>query len=139
MHLDEWPGWGAWILFNDVVWTDVPTGPGTYMIAACRKLNRAVGVDSQGILDIGTSKHLRDRIKNFWRCARNNRTGHMAGWRYAEYGMYVHFPLNSLHVCWRPAATPEEAAHEEGRLLDEYVRQHMESPPLNYAASWRHL
>jgi hypothetical protein len=63
----------------------------------------------------------------------------MAGWRFAHYEMDRYFPLDTLCVCWRPAATADDAAREEGRLLDEYVRQHMESPPLNYSASWRHL
>lgn len=140
MHLDEWPGWGPWVLFKDLAWGEVPIGPGTYMIAARHRLHRAVGVDEEGILDIGTSKRLRKRLTEFWQCATGARPGgHMAGWRFAYYGMAQHFPLASLHVCWRPAATADEAAREEGRLIEEYVRQHMESPPLNYSASWRHL
>lgn len=63
----------------------------------------------------------------------------MAGWRYAKYQMEKHFPLETLYVSWRVTATEDEAAREEGRLLDLYVIQHMESPPLNYSASWRHL
>lgn len=63
----------------------------------------------------------------------------MAGWRYAFYDMSRHFPLDTLYICWRPADSEDAAAREEGRLLDKYVRQHMESPPLNYSASWRHL
>lgn len=139
MHLDEWPDWKDWARFNTLDWEAVPTGPGTYMIAARRSLHRAVGVDPEGILDIGTSKHLRRRLNEFWQCASGARpAGHMAGWRFARYAMANHFPLSSLYVCWRPAATADEAAREEGRLIEEYVRQHMESPPLNYSASWRH-
>ena len=140
MQLDEWPGWTSWTLFRDLNWSLVPQGPGTYMIAARHRLNRAVGVDEEGILDIGTSKRLRKRLSEFWGCATGTRpAGHMAGWRFAYYEMAVHFPLATLHICWRPAATAEEAAREEARLIDAYVRQHMESPPLNYSASWRHL
>lgn len=140
MQLDEWPGWGDWTSFGALAWDTVPVGPGTYMIAARRSINRAVGVDQEGILDIGTSKHLRRRLNEFWQCASSRRpAGHMAGWRFAYYEMARHFPLATLYVCWRSAATADEAAREEGRLLDEYVRQHMESPPLNYSASWRHL
>lgn len=32
----------------------------------------------------------------------------------------------------------DEAARYEGELLDEYVVEHLESPPLNYSSSWRH-
>jgi hypothetical protein len=142
MQLSEWPNWTQWVLLQTVAldWKMVPIGAGTYMIAAHRRLQRAVGVDEEGILDIGTSKRLRMRLNEFWQCAKNSkRRGHMAGWRFAEYNMTKHFPLETLHVCWRPAETADEAAYEEARLIDEYVHQHMESPPLNYSASWRHL
>ncbi len=110
------------------------------MIAARRKLHRAVGVGDEGILDIGTSKRLAARLREFWQCANGKRrAGHMAGWLFAEYGMDAHFPLTSLFVCWREAPSEEEAALEEARKIDAYTRQHMESPPLNFSASWRHL
>ncbi|MBX9634986.1 MAG: hypothetical protein K2X44_08400 [Magnetospirillum sp.] len=121
-------------------WKDVPVGPLTYMIATDRALNRAVGTDEEGILDIGKSKAGRERVKKFQRCASGIYSGgHMAGWRFAFYDMSRHFPLDTLYVCWRPANSEDIAAREEGRLLHAYVKQHMESPPLNYSASWRHL
>lgn len=137
---DNWSGWCDWIKLPDVDWNEIPTGPGTYMIAARHTLRRAVEDDPEGILDIGMSKSLRNRLNQFCRCAGDrDRTGHMAGWRYARYNMNQHFPLDTLYICWRIAATTEEAAREEGRLIEEYVKQHMESPPLNYSASWRHI
>lgn len=140
MHLRKWPGWTDWMLLSSVNWKDVPQGPGTYMIATDRPLNRAVGVDQEGILDVGKSKGLRGRLQAFQRCSTTpDKGGHNAGWRFAFYKMHRHFPLATLYICWRPAATEDAAAREEGRLLDEYVCQHMESPPLNYSASWRHL
>ncbi|MBF0305750.1 MAG: hypothetical protein HQL41_08900 [Alphaproteobacteria bacterium] len=140
MHLKEWLGWTDWKLLIGLEWKEVPKGPGTYMIAADHPLNRAVGTDQEGILDIGKSKGLRDRLKRFQHCASTpEKRGHMAGRRFALYEMTSHFPMESLYVSWRPAASEDLAAREEGRLLDEYVKQHMESPPLNYSASWRHL
>lgn len=139
MKLETWPDWTEWAPFTAIGWKSIPTGPGTYMIGAHRALHRAVGVDEQGILDIGQSKSLRRRLRTFRRCAStDDAAGHMAGWRFQEYRMARHFPLDKLHVCWRSFETVAEAIVEEARLLEEYVRQHMESPPLNYAASWRH-
>lgn len=56
MQLEKWPNWESWVLFVDLEWSAVPVGPGTYMIAARHQLHRAVGIDHEGILDIGTSK-----------------------------------------------------------------------------------
>lgn len=132
--------WTEWTPFSAVSWKAIPTGPGTYMIGAHRALHRAVGIDEQGILDIGQSKFLRRRLRTFWQCANaESAIGHMAGWRFQKYKMARHFPLGKLHVCWRHFGTAAEAIVEEARLIEAYVHQHMESPPLNYAASWRHL
>lgn len=140
MHLNKWAGWTDWQLLAGLDWKYVPPGPGTYMIATDRPLSRAVGTDQEGLLTIGKSKGLRGRLQTFNRCASTpGKGGHMAGWRFAFYEMSVHFPLDTLYVCWRSAANEDVAAREEGRLLHEYVKQHMESPPLNYSASWRHL
>jgi len=140
MHLNKWPGWSDWNHLSNLDWHEVPKGPGTYMIGTDRPLKRAVGIDQEGILDIGKSKGLRGRLQTFYRCASMPETGgHMAGWRFAFYEMSRHFPLETLYVCWCPVPSEGLAAREEGRLLDEYVRQHMEPPPLNYSASWRHL
>lgn len=65
MRLAKWPGWTDWKLLQDLEWNNVPAGPITYMIATDRPLNRAVGCDEEGILDIGKSKTGRARLKIF--------------------------------------------------------------------------
>lgn len=140
MRRTDWPGWTNWEVIHSLDFKTIPTGPGTYMIGCSHKLERTCGVDPWGILDIGQTKLLRKRISAFWGCASKTRkAGHMAGWRFAAYSMHKRFPLTSLMVCWRAAGSAYEAARHEGELLDEYVFEHLESPPLNYSASWRHL
>lgn len=140
MKMDEWPGWTDWVQLGELDWSQVSPGPGTYMIAADRAIPRAVGTDEEGILDIGQSATLRRRLRTFWQCATGVQAGgHMAGWRFCYYEMGTHFPTGSLYVCWRSAETAAEAQKVEGWLIEEYVKQHLESPPLNYSASWRHL
>jgi len=110
------------------------------MIAADGAIQRAIGADDEGILDIGQSAMLRKRLRSFWQCATGAQAaGHMAGWRFCYYQMGIHFSTDSLYVCWRRAETAAEAQEVEGWLIEEYVKQHLESPPLNYSASWRHL
>jgi len=110
------------------------------VISAGRELSRAVGVDSDGILDIGESASLRQRLKDFVRCAsKRGQEGHMAGWRYAYFHLEQHFPLSCLLVRWIETKTKEEAQRMEGRVLLKYLQRHAELPPLNYSFSWKGL
>jgi hypothetical protein len=66
-----------------------PMPPGAYRIRCRgRVIGRAIGVDGDGVLDIGKSVHLRRRLAAFFRfvTAAQVRHGHMAGWRYLDLG-----------------------------------------------------
>lgn len=103
-----------------------------------RPIHRVVGIDEDGILDIGESGRLRGRLRSFLKCAATRGTaGHMAGWRYAYLRFARHFPLTELEVRWRHFPTKAEAYNEEGRLLAAYVAAHFELPPLNYKFNWQ--
>lgn len=136
MKLARWKGWTDWLpLLKNA--RDIPCSPGAYMIAAHKAINRAVGEDVEGILDIGESVNLRKRIRDFIGCAQGTRQlGHMAGWRYHEYDLAPHFPLESLFICWHTAASKPEAYALEGAMLKAYLQQHKELPPLNYKFNW---
>lgn len=134
MKRRHWPGWTEWNDLQGVLNSKyAPAEPGCYMLAADRALSRAVGCDEEGILYIGSTSHILKRLRAFSSsAAAPNVTGHIAGWRYSAYLMHKHFPLESISVCWR--ITDQSATRQtESSLLAEYVRQHMEMPPLNYS------
>jgi hypothetical protein len=115
----------------------VGTGPGAYVIAADRPINRAIGVDDEGFLDVGESGSLRKRLRDFKRCSRSRgEEGHMAGWRYAFFRFERQFPLLSLRVRWFNSETKAAAYSAEGRILLSYLQRHCELPPLNYKFNW---
>ena len=137
MELKNWSKWSEWEPLLKADLSKINNSPGAYMIAAKRTINRAIGKDEEGILDVGESKNLRDRIKSFIACANGNRkSGHMAGWRYCEFNFNEVFPLESLYLSWHMAESKGEAYQLESNILKKYLKQHYELPPLNYKYNW---
>lgn len=133
----DWSGWSPWNPPSTLDFTSVPTGPGAYVISASKPIPRSIGVDELGILDIGESKGLRQRLKDFVRCAaKYGDEGHMAGWRFAYFRFARHYPFESLRVRWIDAETKTAAYEIEGRAFLAYITTHSELPPLNYSFNW---
>lgn len=129
--------WSSWASLPTAI-ADIPDVAGAYVVR-CRgiTINRAVGSDEDGVLDIGESAYLQSRLDSFWRCAREpGREGHMAGWRYAHFRFNEKFPLDSLQVKWCRTADKNEAAKLEAALFQVYLDRHKELPPLNYKFNW---
>lgn len=137
MKLENWGNWSDWELLMKADLALIPNQPGAYMIAAKHSIHRAFGEDPEGILDVGESKNLRDRIRAFIGCANGNRSsGHMAGWRFYEFDFNLRFPVDSLYLSWHKADSKAEAYALEESILKEYLAQHSELPPLNYKYNW---
>jgi hypothetical protein len=134
----DWSGWTEWRALSTLDISAVPDAPGAYVIATDRPVNRAVGTDPNGFLDIGEPGSLRYRLRGFYRCiTKRGEEGHMAGWRFAFFRFERRFPLGSLRVRWRATDDKEEAYRAEGHLLLAYLREHCELPPLNYKFNWK--
>ena len=100
----DWSNWTSWSILSELDLKVVPSDPGVYVIAAGRTFSRVVGDDPEGILDIGESVGLRQRLRDFIRCATNRgQVGHMAGWRYAFFRFDRLFPFATLRVPERRA------------------------------------
>ena len=69
MHDFDWSSWTDWTNLSSLDMKTVPAGPGAYILATDRPINRAVETNPLGILDTGESKGLRQRPNNFKRCA----------------------------------------------------------------------
>lgn len=137
MKVKNWDGWERdWLNLVDH-YRAAPTGPGVYLICADHAINRAVGVDENGILTIGESGNLRDRLGRFVGCVQGRHAkGHMAGWRFFNSALSKPFPIETLWVSWCEMPSKEDAYRKEGEMLGLYLSQHYELPPLNYKFNW---
>jgi hypothetical protein len=134
----DWSGWTDWSPLAGLALDAVPEGPGAYVIATDQPINRAVGTDPAGFLDVGESGALRNRLWGFRQCVTvRGEEWHSAGWRFAFFRFDRHFPVASLRVRWIPTASKEEAYKVEGRVLLAYLMRHGELPPLNYKFNWK--
>jgi len=116
----------------------VPRCEGVYQISAGRPLNRVVGADKVGILEIGETDNLRRRLRDFVLCATGVREkGHSAGCRYAHFGFARHFPFRSLRVRWEEKGSKPEAHRAEHDMMEAYTISHCELPPLNNSFNWQ--
>lgn len=133
----NWEGWTDWVKLEGLDLKSVKNEPGTYVIATRQEITRVVGKDADGLLDVGESENLRDRLNSFIRCAKNpDSCGHMAGVRFAFLGFSESFPFDSLWVRWFIAKDKNAAYTAEGGILKTYVTLHKELPPLNYKYNW---
>ena len=137
MHDFDWSSWTDWTNLSSLDMKTVPAGPGAYILATDRPINRAVETDPLGILDIGESKGLRQRLNNFKRCAtKRHAENHMAGWRYQFFHFYKHYPFDTLRIRWASAESKDAAYRLEGQIMLAYLQRHSELPPLNYSFNW---
>lgn len=123
---------------NKVNLPKFPEKSGVYIINLYKinrplKIGRLLGIDKNGILMIGESKHLRKRLNQFLLAKQNGKTKHSEGRRFHRYNLTEKLPSGwKLKVGCRPCKNHKK---EERRLLTEYRETFGELPPLNYKDS----
>jgi hypothetical protein len=124
-------------LSNNFFWQTIPSKPGVYHIYSLdpknkpKKLQRLIGKDEEGILYIGKSENLRERLRMLWRVLNPdlNATAHTFGEKYNTYQVLKsNFPLNTLAIKFRCSNNAKEL---EIKLIDEYINIFGEVPPFN--------
>jgi len=116
---------------------DIPEQGGVYWIYSLDNndvpypINRILGIDTNGVLYIGESENLRDRLRMLWRVLNPEylATAHTFGVNYnALPSLQLRFPLNTLAVEY------EVNAHHkiyETKLIETYRQTFGEVPPMN--------
>jgi len=127
--------WTEWVLIEKLDFTRIPTTSGVYKIGASingqsQPINRANGVDKNGLLYIGKAGNIRKRIKDFWRHALTEGKQHTAAETYIYYGFNTKFTRESLQVRWLVLPKGMQSEFEK-KLIDECVEKYLDSPPLN--------
>jgi len=131
--------WSPWISFSEVGHYRIPAKPGVYEIRCVSgrgkpfEIYRAYGVDEHGILSIGESLNLSDRLHGFWRTIQphTKRSSHAAGWYYVSLGYNHVFKKEKLQFKYKVTETKKQAQKEEFILLCKYRSQFLDLPPLN--------
>jgi hypothetical protein len=117
-------------------WINIPECGGVYLIHSFDnqipiRLNRVLGTDEEGVLYIGKSENLRERLRMLWRVLnpKLKATAHTFGTKYNDNKkLREAFPLKSLYVSYRITTEPKTL---ESELLDKYFSKYGEVPPFN--------
>ncbi|MFH0978973.1 MAG: hypothetical protein V1837_06775 [Candidatus Woesearchaeota archaeon] len=129
-----------WLILDELEVKKVPSKPGAYKISVFKadgtpiRINRFLGVDPEGVIDIGESTDLHARLQNFKRNIEKGSGGHMAGWRFHFLKLYEKFKI--LKFSFEVCATKEQAYKKEYAMMKRYIDEHKELPPLNYKYNW---
>jgi hypothetical protein len=123
-------------LAENTFWGEIPETSGVYFIHSYNnghpaKLNRVMGKDEEGVLYIGKSENLRERLRMLWRVLnpKLKATAHSFGTKYnANKKLREFFPMKSLYVSYRITSEPKTLEYE---LLDKYFLKYGEVPPFN--------
>lgn len=104
-------------------------------------IGRLLGQDKDGILGVGHSGDLQERVANFFAAAYGRRFKHSAGnrWFLVQAAALCSDKLTAtnrtgLQLSTARLGSKDQAQEKEGHILVEYFRQYGELPPLN--AGW---
>lgn len=117
-------------------WKQISESGGVYFVYAYKnnipiKLDRVLGADDEGLLYIGKSENLRERLRMLCRVLNpyQKATAHTFGTKYNNNKkLREAFPLNSLYVSFRITTNPKKLV---SGLLDKYFSNYGEVPPFN--------
>jgi len=115
----------------------IPNEPGVYKIFSLnengfpRSINRIGGIDNEGILYIGESKNLRERLRMLWRVLKPEylTTAHTFGFNYNSVPLLQEmFPINTLAIKFE---INQDHINYESLLIENYRQSFGEVPPFN--------
>lgn len=123
-------------LAEEQFWKNIPKDGGIYKILCIQnkkpiKINRVLGIDNQGILYIGKSDNLKERLRMIWRVLNPNlkANAHTFGTKYnGNYKLRKVFPLKTLFVSYKTTTAPKTL---ETKLINQYFAKFGEVPPFN--------
>jgi len=123
-------------LADDSFWKRIPESGGIYFIYGYKnklpiKISRVLSIDNDGVLYLGKSENLRERLRMLWRVInpKLKATAHTFGTKYnINKKLREAFPLISLYVSYTITTEPKTL---ESELLDKYFLKYGEVPPFN--------
>lgn len=127
--------WSDWTALKNLDLSKVPSIAGVYQMrwASSGKPNpisRANGVDESGIVYIGKALSLKRRLKALYRGITEGRPTHTAAYTYMWDNFGKKFKPDQLEVHWANAPK-DEIGDYEFDLISDYVKNYIDTPPLN--------
>ncbi len=125
------------MLLSGNEWPGVQKKPGVYRIRAFHhrgkpiRVPRALGIDYEGVIDIGESDNLIKRLSYFWGRATGKSYSHSAADEYISWEMRRHWPLELLRFDFIHVDDKTAAEKLELKMIDEYRARFYDRPPLN--------
>lgn len=138
--------WSKWLRFEVKELSTIPEKEAIYQFRCVDEkgtplmISRLKGKDSNGIIYIGSSENLKNRIKGFSKTVeKKDRSRHAAAWTYCSFNYSSIFPARRLQ--FRYKVTPNTTTSEFDLLLG-YRKKFMDLPPLNsnrppYPGDWK--
>lgn len=129
--------WSGSILLTGDEWPGVTSGAGIYRIRAfnlrgnAMPIPRARDSDPEGILTIGESADLSNRLSTFLGRARGNAYSHSAADVYYSWNLSRLWKLDLLRFDFIHVVDKAAAERLELQALDDYRERFFDSPPLN--------
>jgi hypothetical protein len=125
-------------LSNEFLWKEIQKTfgekGGAYQLVSRKKgeivhIPRFLGLDRNGVLYIGKATSYLKRVIDLKKTMSMNSSAHICGRRYKKHDkMKALFPFETLYIQLIQDDSPEE---KEKELLNTYVREFGEVPPLN--------
>jgi len=145
--------WSQWISFYDIDKYHVPQKSGVYKIRYFNKninkphqIQRLYGIDKEGILSIGESGNLFNRMWTFYEAIQplKKQLNHAAAWYYVSFKYNRVFKKRYLQFSYMITQNKKEAERKEFILLAEYRNIFLDLPPLNnnpgkYPYDWKKI
>jgi len=132
--------WSKWVALSGLDLSIISENSGLYQIRWAidgkpQSIHRANNTDNAGLLYIGKTTNLKQRISRIQRGIFQLRTNdvsytHTAIYTYSYYGFNDKFKPENLEIRW--ADKQEDVIdYWEEKLLGDYVEKYFDSPPLN--------
>ena len=124
-------------LSDKLFWQSIPPSSGVYFIYSLNdnglpiESQRLLGTDTEGVLYIGKSNNLRDRLRMLWRVLNPEykTTAHTFGSKYNSYKILrEYFPHDKFAIKFEESKLPLEL---EKKSLKYYLNTFGEVPPFN--------
>ena len=121
-----------WMYLTKMSLDDIPKKAGIYEIRMPRSINRLIGKDKEGILEIGQSNNLQVRLKRFYTAATGGKASHSEGLRFHHLRLASKLDVKTDHLkmCFREIDKIKLKSAEKG-YLSRYQKKYGELPPLN--------
>ncbi len=127
--------WSKWKKFSEDNLKENPKEPGIYKIRIQGiKISRFLGEDKNGILSIGKSKNIKQRLKQFYK-GFTEKKYHSEGKTLfiiaQKHPSWMKLHINHLEYSYCLTKTDEQAIEYEELEIKKYFNKFGEVPPLN--------